>query len=147
MRLSKVIESLVDYSQSAFIKNHCIMGNNATIKKLVYSVQKHKLGGNMLKVDFAKAFNIIGWNFPLELLSTRGFGSCWMGWIKSILYSKASIIFNRAQSRYIRYQRRLRQGDPFSSLLFVLATDVLSCLKREHPIWSPVRKFKKMCHL
>ena len=84
------------------------MENNVTVKELVYSMQKCKLSENMLKVDFAKAFNIIDWNFLLELLLAHGFRSHWIGWIKSILYSKASIIFNRAQSRYIRYQRGLR---------------------------------------
>lgn len=128
-RLSKVLCSLVDSSQLDFIKGRCIIDNIATAEELIFSLHKRRLPGHILKVDFSKAFDLVDWDFLFDLLELRGLGGCWIGWITSLLCSsKASIIFNGSQSSYVRYRRGLRQGDPLSSLLFVLVTDVLGCM-------------------
>lgn len=56
-RLSKVMNSLVDSDQSAFLKGRCILDNIATAKELIFSLHKHRIPRHILKVDFAKAFD------------------------------------------------------------------------------------------
>lgn len=73
----------------------------------------------MLKVDFPKAFNMVDWDFLLDMI----------GWIKIIFnLSKTTILVNGSQYGYNRYYRSLRQGDPLPLLFFVLVTDVLSTM-------------------
>ncbi|XP_039118945.1 uncharacterized protein LOC120255125, partial [Dioscorea cayenensis subsp. rotundata] len=128
-RLGTVMDSLVDHAQSAFLQGRCILDNIATAEELLFSIQKRNLNGHVLKVDFAKAFDSVDWDFMFDLLRARGFGSRWIGWIHNLLRSsKASILINESPTGYVRYQRGLRQGDPLSLLLFVLVTDVLSTL-------------------
>lgn len=84
-------------------------------------MQRHRLLGHIIKMDFSKAFDTVDWDFLLELLKARGFSERWIGWIKSILFSsKPNFLINGKESGYVRYRRRLRQGDPLSPLLFTL---------------------------
>lgn len=53
-----VINSLVDLDQSTFLKGHCILDNIATAEELIFSLHKHRLPGHILKVDYAKAFDL-----------------------------------------------------------------------------------------
>lgn len=83
------------------------------VEELIFNIHKHRLSRYILKVDFAKAFDLVDWEFLFEFLNAKGFGEQWISWIKSILLpSKANILVNRSLNGYIRYNRVLRQGDP-----------------------------------
>lgn len=73
-RLNRIINSLVDVTQSAFIKGCYILDNFATALELIISIQKCRLPDQVLKVDFSKAFDIVYWDFLLEMLIAVGLG-------------------------------------------------------------------------
>ncbi|XP_039126955.1 uncharacterized protein LOC120263117 [Dioscorea cayenensis subsp. rotundata] len=152
-RLSKIINSLVSTEQSAFLKGRCILDNIATAEELIFSIHKRRLSGHILKVDFAKAFDLVDWDFLFDLLRARGFGERWIRWIMDILFSsKASILVNGSPNGYVRYHRGLRQGDPLSPLLFVLVTDALCAmffhaLRSKVLIGVPIGEVGSMCNL
>lgn len=57
--LSRVIVVLVKgITQSVFIKGQYFMDNVVTPKELLFNLQKYKILSNILKVDFAKAFDM-----------------------------------------------------------------------------------------
>lgn len=70
--LSKKIDALVDSTQSAYIKGRCIINNIVTAQELIFHMQKQSTPGLILKVDFCKAFDMVDWDFLLELLKARG---------------------------------------------------------------------------
>jgi len=78
-----------------------------------------------LKLDFEKAFDSISWDFLFELLLARGFGKCWIDWIKLCLFSgTSSILVNEQPENYIKCHKDLRQGDPFP-YHFILVADTI----------------------
>jgi hypothetical protein len=63
------------------------------------------------------------------LMESLGFSNRWINWTKNILESATtSILLNGVPGRNIHCKRGVRQEDPLSPLLFVLAADLLQCV-------------------
>ncbi|XP_071708483.1 uncharacterized mitochondrial protein AtMg01250-like [Rutidosis leptorrhynchoides] len=58
-----------------------------------------------------------------------GFGSRWIKWIEACLKSASiSVLVNGSSIREFNLQKGVRQGDPISSFLFILAIEGLNIL-------------------
>lgn len=95
----------------------------------------------MLKVDIRKAYDTPNWNFLDTVLIGLGFPITFIGWtMQCVTTASYSILVNGSPHGYFKGKRGLRQGDPLSPFLFVLAMEYLSrSLKQLH--WDPEFSF------
>lgn len=123
--LNAKLDELIDPFQSGFIKSRFILDVLLLHKELISNCFGDNLKGDMLlKLDCAKAYDMLNWDFLFEVMSARKSGDKWMNWMNICLQpGKSHILINGNPRRIICLKGGLRQGDPLSSLLFVLAVD------------------------
>ena len=126
-RLKKVLPSLINKDQSAYIDKRYIGNNARFLIDLIEYADENQIGGLLICVDFRKAFDSLNWNFMIEVLKKLNFGPSFINMIKTLYANPTIQIKNNGHfSKEIKIEKGVKQGCPVSAMIFTLCVEYLT---------------------
>jgi len=132
LRVKRVLGSCIGEVQSAYIEGRSILEGPLIVNELCSWTKSKGRKLLVFKADFNKAFDTVNWNFLDSMMEQMNFGVKWRSWIRGCLMSaKASVLVNGSPTKEFSMERGVRQGDPLSPFLFIIAMEGLNVAMTE----------------
>nr|XP_016513599.1 PREDICTED: uncharacterized protein LOC107830521 [Nicotiana tabacum] len=124
-RIKTVLDGLVGHSQSTFIEGRCIIDNILLNHELFKGYSRKGISPRcVLKVDLRKAYDTSECGFLRRMLVDIGFPFKFVQWIMAgVATMSYSLVLNGGMIKPFKGRRGIRQRDPMSSYLFVIAME------------------------
>ena len=130
-RIKSVLPKIIHHDQTGFMADMFIGDNIRLIHDVFHQANTIQKRGMLLLIDFEKAFDSIAWSFIEKSLNFFQFGESIKQWIQLFNVNiQSRVIVNNSVSEYFKIERGVRQGDPISPYLFLIASEILAHIIR-----------------
>jgi hypothetical protein len=80
LRMGPKMNDIISSSQSAFIKSRSIHDNFMYVRNVARRLHRNRTPALLIKLDIAKAFDSVRWDYLLDFMQRRGFPPRWRAW-------------------------------------------------------------------
>ena len=134
-RLKSVLPQIIHHNQTGFVKDRYIGETVRSIFDTMDFTAEENFPGLMIFIDFQKAFDTIEWCYLQRCLESFNFGPEFIRWVMTFYNNIQSCVINNGiTSDYFTLERGVRQGDPLSPYLFVVAVETLAIAVRQNTL-------------
>lgn len=145
------VKQIIGETQTTFVEGRNILDGPIIINEVYSWAKKEKRKMFFLKIDFDKAFDSVNWGYLDSIMEQMGFGCKWRSWVLGCLASaRASVLVNSSPTMEFPLSKGVRQGDPLSPFLFIIAMEGLNIAPheaREKSIFHGIHIPKSECCL
>lgn len=136
IRMKTVLPKLIHESQCAYVSGRFLGEGAMLIDEIIQYVETCNLPVLLLAIDFKKAFDSLSWSFLWKILEVFRFPEKFINMIKVLYCNIESCVMNNGVSTgYFPVRRGVKQGDPLSAYLFILAIEILAIhIRSNHDI-------------